>query len=135
MFGSKQALFLEVIDVVFDRVAGVFTDGAQVSHSGLGHTSLTTLGDAYRRLLQRDRTVPLIMLQGFAAAAEPGVRTAVARRYLGLQRTVAELSGADESQIRTLFATGLVTTVSTALGLPGKRADSRWAARMLEQVP
>lgn len=134
MFGSKQALFLEVVDMVFDRVVAAFTDATDVAHPSPGRASLTILGDAYRRLLQRDRTVPLVMLHGFAAASELAVRAAVARRYLGLQQTVTELTGADTSQVRTLFATGLVATVSTALALPGKRADSRWAAQMLERV-
>lgn len=134
MFGSKQALFLEVIDIVFDRVVVAFADAAGASIANSGTAPLTKLGDAYRRLLQRDRTVSLVMLQGFAAAAEPTVRDSVARRYLALQRTVTELTGADTLQVRTFIATGLVTTVSTALALPGRRTDSRWAAWMLEQV-
>ncbi|KAA0084788.1 TetR/AcrR family transcriptional regulator [Mycolicibacterium sp. P9-64] len=134
MFGSKQALFLEVIDMVFDRVVATFTDAADTAHPNPHRASLTTLGDAYRRLLQRDRAVSLVMLQGFAAAADPTVRSAVARRYLALQRTVTELTGADTLQVRTFFATGLVATVSTALALPGKRTDARWGAWLLEQV-
>jgi AcrR family transcriptional regulator len=129
MFGSKQALFLEVVDSVFDRVLAAFADAA-----ASGAPQLTTLGDAYRRLLQRDRTVSLVMLQGFAAAGDATVREAVAHRYLALQRAVAELTGADALQVRTFFATGLVATVSTALALPGKRTDARWGAWLLELI-
>ncbi|KAA0120931.1 TetR/AcrR family transcriptional regulator [Mycolicibacterium sp. P9-22] len=134
MFGSKQSLFVEAVDAVYDRIVAAFATcgGAASPHSG--RASLTALGDAYRRLLQRDRTVSLIMLQGFAAAAEPAVREVVARRYLDLQRTVTELTGADSLQVRTFMATGLVATVSVALELPGKRTDSRWAALLLARV-
>jgi hypothetical protein len=90
------------------------------------------LGDAYRRLLQRDRTIALLMLQAYAAAGDEVVREAVARRYLALQRTIADLTGADSLQIRTFFATGLVVTVSTALALPGKRTDATWGAWLLK---
>lgn len=131
MFGSKRGLFLEVVDSVFDRVAAAFTDAATPSGSDAGPT-LVALGDAYRRLLQRDRTVALVMLQSYAAAGDDTVRAAVAGRYLDLQRTVADLTGADALQVRTFFATGLVVTVSTALALPGKRTDAEWGGWLLE---
>ncbi len=129
MFGSKRALFIEVVDAVFDRVARVFSETLTSAH-GNG-PRLVTLGDAYRRLLQRDRTVALVMLQSYAAAGDDIVRDAVSRRYLQLQRTVSDLTGADERQVRTFFATGLVITVSTALKLPGKRTDIAWSAELL----
>ena len=132
MFGSKRALFLEVIDANFDRVAAAFTDAAEAPQPSDAGSPLAALGDAYRRLLQRDRTVALLMLQGYAAAADSVVREAVARRYVRLQDTVAKLTGADALQVRTFFATGLVITVSTALGLPGKRTDATWASWLLE---
>jgi AcrR family transcriptional regulator len=132
MFGSKRALFLEVIDANFDRVAAAFTDAAATPQRGDARSPLVMLGDAYRRLLQRDRTVALLMLQGYAAAGDTVVREAVARRYLELQQTVAKLTGADALQVRTFFATGLVVTVSTALALPAKRTDATWGAWLLE---
>ena len=133
MFGSKQKLFLEVVESVFERVAAAFTDAATSSGPGAGPT-LVELGDAYRRLLQRDRTVAMVMLQSYAAAGEDTVRDAVAQHYLGLQRTVTDLTGADALQVRTFFATGLVVTVSTALALPGKRTDAQWGGWLLELV-
>lgn len=132
MFGSKRALFLELIDANFDRVAATFTDADDALQPSDARVPLVALGDAYRRLLQRDRTVALLMLQGYAAAGDTVVREAVARRYLQLQNTVAELTGADALQVRTFFATGLVITVSTALALPGKRTDATWGTWLLE---
>ena len=133
MFGSKRGLFLEVVDSTFDRVAAAFTETAHSSGADAGPT-LVALGDAYRRLLQRDRTVALVMLQSYAAAGDDTVRDAVAHRYLDLQSTVADLTGADALQVRTFFATGLVVTVSTALALPGKRTDAQWGGWLLELV-
>jgi AcrR family transcriptional regulator len=135
MFGSKQALFLAVVDAVFDRIAAAFKAAASTD---LGvrdaATSLVGLGDAYRRLLQRDRTVALMMLQSYAAAGNEAVREPVARRHLALQRAVTDLTGADEMEVRTFFATGLLVTISTALALPGKRTDAAWGAWLLEQI-
>jgi hypothetical protein len=85
-------------------------------------------------LLQRDRSVALLTRQGYAAAADDVVRAVVSGRHLALQRTVAKLTGADALQVRTFFATGLVVTVSTALALPGRRADMTWGGWLLELV-
>ncbi|WP_328358770.1 TetR/AcrR family transcriptional regulator [Mycobacterium sp. NBC_00419] len=126
MFGSKRGLFLEVVAWVFDSVTEAF--GAAAT------PTLVALGDAYRRLLQRDRTVALVMLHAYAAAGDPIVRDEVADRYLTLQHRVTDLTGADAMGVRTFFATGLLVTVSTALALPGKRADAQWGAWLLELV-
>ncbi|MEV7979199.1 helix-turn-helix domain-containing protein [Streptomyces sp. NPDC086519] len=123
MFGSKRALFLEVVHGAFDRVEVVFADA---------EPTLIALGAAYRRLLQSEHTVGLVILQGYAAAADETVREAVRGRHLGLQRSVVQLTGADMLQVRTFLATGLIMTVSTVLGLPERRADATWAAWILE---
>lgn len=132
IFGTKQALFQEVVKSIFDQVLATFNEAARPRSTT--ESQLTILGEAYRRLLQRNRTVPLMMLQGFAASADPEIREAVGRRYLELQTAVKDLSDADSWQVRTFFATGLVSTVSTALALPGARTDARWGAWLLSLV-
>jgi len=123
VFGSKQKLFLEVVHAAFDRIEAAF-DGAE--------PDLAALGVAYVRLLQHDPTVGLVVLQGYAAAADEPVREAVRRRHLALMASIARLTGADARRIRTFFATGLVQTVSAALDLPDRRADTAWSAWLLE---
>ena len=134
MFGSKQALFLAVVDATFDRITAAFGAAATGLRASDGATPLIGLGDAYRRLLQGDRTVALMMLQSYAAAGNETVREPVARRHLALQRAVTDLTGADELEVRTFFATGLLVTISTTLALPGKRTDAAWGAWLLEQI-
>lgn len=123
MFGSKRDLFLEVVHAAFDRIETTFENA--------DHT-LPALGAAYGRLLQNERTVGLVVLHGYAAAADETVREAVRRRHLGLQRLVARLTGGDALQVRTFFATGLIVTVSTLLDLPEQRADAAWSAWILD---
>jgi AcrR family transcriptional regulator len=133
MFGSKRALFVDVVGAVFDRVERGFEDAAAAHGRTPGAGApLLGLGDAYRRLLQRDRTVALVMLQAYAAAGDEVVRDVVSRRHLALQRRVAQLTDSDALQVRTFFATGLLVTLSTALALPGRRADATWSAWLLE---
>lgn len=124
MFGSKRSLFLDVMHAAFDRIEATFDDA---------EPTLIGLGDAYRRLLlQNEHTVGLVMLQGYAAAADETVREAVRQRQLELQEAIARLTGADAMQVRTFFATGLVFTVSTLLELPERRADAAWGSWILQ---
>lgn len=122
MFGSKKKLFLEIVDVTFDKIEAAF-DNAE--------PTLIGLGDAYVELLRREHTIGLVMLQGFAGSADPDVQEAVRRRHLALMATIARLTGADPFQVRTFFATGLIQTVSTALELSEQRADTAWSAWIL----
>ncbi|BBX08964.1 TetR/AcrR family transcriptional regulator [Mycolicibacterium aichiense] len=133
MFGSKRELFLEVVTWVFDRVSEAFVSTA-TAHQANSGPALVALGDAYRRLLQRDRTVALVLLHAYAAAGDPVVRDEVAARYLTLQQTITDLTGADAMGVRTFVATGLLVTVSSALALPGKRTDAQWGGWLLELV-
>ncbi|NUO43843.1 MAG: TetR family transcriptional regulator [Streptomyces sp.] len=122
MSGSKRNLFLEVVHAAFDRIEATFENA---------EPTLVALGDAYGRLLRSHRTVGLVVMQGYAAAADESVREAVGRRHLRLQHLVARLSGADMLQVRTFFATGLVLTVTLLLELPDVRADTAWSAWIL----
>jgi AcrR family transcriptional regulator len=133
MFGSKRALFLAVIESIFDRIETAFT-AATSGAAGQDTPPLVALGNAYRQLLQRDPAVGLVMLQGYAAAADDAVRKLVSHRYRQLQRTVTALTGADARAVRSFFATGLVFTVSAALELPDRRADTDWARWLLAQA-
>lgn len=92
---------------------------------------LLDLGQAYRRLLVRDGNIALVILQGYAAAGDETVRSAAARHHGDLEKRIATISGANDFDVRTFIATGLVVTVSTALGLRSRRKDDAWAATVL----
>lgn len=124
MFGSKKKLFLEIVDGTYDKIEAAFART---------QPTLVALGSAYVELLQRERTVGLVMLQGYAAA-DGDVQEVVRGRHLKLMTSIAELTGADAWQVRTFFATGLVQTVSTALELSEQRADTAWSAWILQLV-
>ncbi len=129
MFGTKQALFLGVVEQTFTQIEAAFR-----SSGGDRSPSLLELGDAYRLLLRRQRSVGLVMLQAYAAASHDEIRGAVRQRYLDLERVVAEVTGAGANEVRAFMASGLVLTVSTVLQLPARRRDAAWGAWLLEQV-
>jgi AcrR family transcriptional regulator len=123
MFGTKHSLFLEVIHAVFDRVEAAFA---------AAEPTLAGLGDAYRKLLRGESAIGLVMLQGYAAAADEAVRAAVRQRQIGLERVIADRTGADDLRVRTFFAAGLALTVSAVLELSDGRADTAWGAWILD---
>ena len=123
VFGSKRELFLEVVHAAFGKIEAAFERA---------EPTLAGLGAAYAGLLRDEPTVGLVVLQGYAAAADETVRDAVRRRHLGLMTSAARLTGANEFQIRTFYATGLVQTISTALALPEHPADTTWSAWLID---
>ena len=73
MFGTKKALFLELVGAAFDR----FSDGmAQAAEGARGLSALARMGAQYYELLA-DRTALLLQLQGFAACGDGEVRDLV----------------------------------------------------------
>jgi hypothetical protein len=90
-------------------------------------------GDAYRRLLQRDRSVALLtpLLRGRCRRRRAPTRHPASP---GAATGGGQLTGVDALPVRTFFATGLVVTVSTALALPGRRTDMTWGGWLLELV-
>jgi AcrR family transcriptional regulator len=61
MFGTKKALFLELVGAAFDR----FSDGmSQAAQGARGLSALALMGAQYYELLA-DRTTFLLQLQGF----------------------------------------------------------------------
>ena len=76
MFGTKKALFLELVGAAFDR----FSDGmAHAAAGASGLDALALMGAQYYESLA-DRTTLLLQLQGFAACGDSEVRDLVRAR-------------------------------------------------------
>src|ERR1700744_415351 len=85
MFGTKKALFLELVGGAFDR----FTDGmARAAGDARGLDALSLMGERYYEALA-DRTALMLQLQGFAACGDGEVRDLVRGRVARMWETVA----------------------------------------------
>ena len=131
LFGSKQELFLAVVAAAFDRIEEAFARA--VAAPGV-ERPFVAMGGAYRDLLA-DRSVLLVQLHAYAAAADAAVGAVVRARYSELQQVVARLSGGGPEEVRTFFSTGLVLTVSAAMRSPQVVADLAWATAVLRELP
>lgn len=121
MFGTKKALFLELVGAAFDR----FTDGMAQAAAGTGGLdALTLMGAQYYELLA-DRTTLLLQLQGFAACGDSEVRDLVRARLARMWDTVAGRSGLDPVTVKSFLAFGMLLNNVAALDI-GELAEP-WA--------
>ncbi len=121
MFGTKKALFLELVGAAFDR----FSDG--MSHAARGAGGLDTLALMGARCYESlaDRTTLLLQLQGFAACGDAEVRDVVRARFARMWDTVAGTAGLDPVTVKTFLAFGMLLNTVTALDAGD--LDDPWA--------
>jgi AcrR family transcriptional regulator len=111
MFGTKKALFLELVGAAFDR----FSDGMSNAAEGAqGLSALTLMGAQYYELLA-DRTTLLLQLQGFAACGDSEVRGLVRARLAHMWDTVADATGLDLVTVKSFLAFGMLLNNMAAL--------------------
>jgi AcrR family transcriptional regulator len=121
IFGSKKALFLEVVAGSFTQLT---TSMQTAAGNETGLDALAAMGARYNALLA-DRTALQLQLQAYAACGDPEVREAVRRHLAALWETVATTTGLDPVTVKTFLAFGMLLNTNAALGLA--EVDTRWA--------
>jgi AcrR family transcriptional regulator len=121
MFGTKKALFLELVGAAFDR----FSDGmAQAAQGTGGLEALALMGERYYQSLT-GRTTLLLQLQGLAACGDREVRELVRARMGRMWDTVADTTGLDPVTVKSFLAFGMLLNNVAALDVDG--LDEPWA--------
>jgi AcrR family transcriptional regulator len=121
MFGTKKALFLELVGAAFDR----FSDGmAEAAAGARGLEALALMGARYYQSLANLTTL-LLQLQGFAACGDEEVRDAVRACFKRMWQAVAETSGLDPVTVKAFLAFGMLLNNGAALQVAD--LDEPWA--------
>jgi AcrR family transcriptional regulator len=121
MFGTKKALFLELVGAAFDR----FSDGmSQAATGARGLSALTLMGARYYESLA-DRTTLMLQLQGFAACGDDEVRDLVRARVARMWDTVSDTAGLDPVTVKSFLAFGMLLNNVAALEVD--ELDEPWA--------
>lgn len=121
MFGTKKALFCELVGAAFDR----FSDGmAEAARGATGLDALTRMGARYHESLA-DRTTLLLQLQGFAACGDDDVRELVRARVARMWDTVADTARLDPVTVKSFLAFGMLLNNMAALDVA--ELDEPWA--------
>jgi AcrR family transcriptional regulator len=128
IFGTKKALFLEVVIAAFDRLTEGMRDAAGTE---TGLDGLALMGAQYNELLA-DRTSLLLQLQGFAACGDPEVRDAVRDSFGRMWQTVADATGLDAVTIKAFLAFGMLLNNGAALQVA--ELDEPWATGVRTRI-
>lgn len=121
LFGTKKALFLELVDAVFGR----FSDGMRQAAAGKsGRAALAAMGAQYYELLA-DRINLLLQLQGFAACGDDEVQAAMRSHFAALWDTVASVTHLEPVTVKTFLAFGMLLNAGAAMD--AETVDAAWA--------
>ncbi len=123
LFDTKNDLFLATVNRVCDHIMAAFD---QAAADGQG-TILERMGLAYT-MLMRNRDDLLVLLHGFAAAADPEVRAKVRERMTQIFRLIKDRSGASDEEVRSFVAKGMLITVLAAIDAPELLGFAGWDA-------
>jgi AcrR family transcriptional regulator len=132
IFGTKKALFLEVVDQAFDRLiegmahasAPAAADSDDPSGAASRRAALIGMGSFYDSALS-DRTGLLVQLQAFAACGDAEVRDRVRHHLARMWDVVSERSGLPPVAVKTFLAFGML--LNTAAALQAGEVDADWA--------
>jgi AcrR family transcriptional regulator len=128
MFGTKKALFLELIGAAFDD----FSDAmAEAAAGARGLEALALMGARYYESLA-DRTTLLLQLQGYAACGDAEVRDLVRARLGRMWDTVADTTGLDPVTVKSFLAFGMLLNNVAALDV--EELDEPWATGVRTRI-
>jgi AcrR family transcriptional regulator len=116
LFPNKQELFLAAHGRQMDTLRRTFIEAARGGETP--EEKLKLMGMAYHPLLEANRDILLLQLQGFACASDPEIGPAIATCFSDLVADVRRASGATAEEITQFMACGMLINVTTALGLP-----------------
>ena len=128
LFGSKRALFINVITHVSGRIQQVFRDAAPAEDA-----KLADLADGFDQLLAQRYLLP-VLLHGFAAANADDEIGRVARACYGdIYTLVRELTGATADEAADFIAKGMLLTVLASMRVigPDPVAQEPWMTEMI----
>jgi AcrR family transcriptional regulator len=129
LFHTKKELFLACDDRACEKVLDAFRRAA--ANAEPGH-KLEAMGHAYEHELLPDRHALFMLMQGYVAASDPGIREHVGRSYGEVLRVVAARAGAPDDEVWRFFATGMHLNIVTAMDLAAIAGENPVAAAWLE---
>ena len=114
LFRTKRELFLACADRACEKVLDAFERAAAAAPPG---EELAAMGRAYIDELLPDRHAILMLMQGYAAAADPAIQEHMRRRDGEVVSEVARLGDAGPDEVWDFFAKGMLLNVVAALDL------------------
>ena len=132
LFGSKEALFLAVIESAKDALLDAFRSSLEEARAAGGDGAAVgkVLGERYIDLA-RERGVHLSLLQAFVQGADPVVGAAARAGYLEIWRMLRDEAGLSADEARDFLARGMLLSVLLAVDMPVLDAKDAEAHELL----
>jgi TetR/AcrR family transcriptional regulator len=116
MFGSKENLFVEVLDRALGKLLDAFRD-VLISSKAAGDDQemlMRRLGAAYADLIV-DRGILMSLMQGFVAGHEPAIGAEARAGFMGLYALLRNEAGFEPDQIVDFLAHGMLFNTLIAM--------------------
>lgn len=114
MFGSKENLFVEVMERTCERILEVFRTA--MADTDDPRPVGARIGAAYVDLIE-DRGIMLSLMQGFMLGSDPRIGPVARNGFMRIYRELRDVGGFDPVQIREFLANGMLINTLLATGL------------------
>lgn len=129
LFGSKRALFIDVVTTAFDTMTNLM---ATAAGDATGVDALMRMGEEYKAQLA-DRQRLQLQLQAFAACGDQEVLFAVRAAFGRLWTRAGQISGLSPLQVKTFMAFGTLLNIVAAMDAGALPVS--WAEEATDPVP
>ncbi|ROP58782.1 TetR family transcriptional regulator [Curtobacterium sp. PhB130] len=131
MFGTKEALFLEV----FHATLGALVDAWRTTLAALPsdadeHRRAQAIGEQFIDL-SATRGLHTMLLQAFVSGAEPAIGQAARDGFLAIYRFLRDEAGMPDEQVQGFLGSGMIFSVMLAIDMPSLFDADQDAASLL----
>jgi AcrR family transcriptional regulator len=121
LFGSKEQLFIEVLERTASRILEAFD--AAMSAPDDGRTLQARVGAAYIELVETDRGILLALMQGFISGHDPRIGPVARAGFMRIYDRLRAVFSADETM--QFLAHGMLINTLIASDLTREIPDSK----------
>ena len=126
LFGTKKELFKASVARCLREALEMFQRAAEGKR---GEEALKAIGEAYRQMLEEDRTRLRAQMQAYAACDDPEIREVVRAGFGDLVAYVRRVSGADWPTVWGFFSTGMLLNVLASMHVDNQ--PDQWMTELL----
>ncbi len=115
MFGSKEALFLEVFHDTLTTLLDAWRE--TLAHLGPDDTVAHVIGEQFVDLAAK-QGLHTMLLQGFVSGADPAIGAAARAGFLEMYRFLRDEAGIPDDQVQGFLGSGMIFAVMLAIDMP-----------------
>ncbi|WIB77087.1 helix-turn-helix domain-containing protein [Curtobacterium sp. MCPF17_002] len=128
MFGTKEALFLEVFRGTLSTLLDAWRE--TLAHLGPDDVVARVIGEQFIDLAA-ERGLHTMLLQGFVSGADPAIGAAARTGFLEIYRFLRDEARIPDEQVQGFLGSGMIFAVMLAIDMPSRFDEDPDAAALL----